>query len=161
MSSGTIPLLNWVICSIIGLCTFLTNTILLKKEIDKGIRKAILTTKALKIYSIIYILFGSITGLDLVVLYINGVIYSIFAIGLSYQFILMGFYQLSRLHYCFANEQIYSNNGYPNWLFIIMQSIGVICMIALAPALIANQSITDCGIDGKLCIMKSIMFRFG
>ena len=32
----------------------------------------------------------------------------------------MEYFQLSRLHYCFSRERVHSNNGYPNWLFILM-----------------------------------------
>ena len=40
------------------------------------------------------------------------------------QLLLMGFYQLYRLYYCFANEQIHSHHGYPKCLFIIMYTMG-------------------------------------
>ena len=41
----------------------------------------------------------------------------------------MGFYQLSRLFYCFSNEQVHSDKGYPKWLFIIMGIAGIFLSI--------------------------------
>ena len=35
-------------------------------------------------------------------------------------------YQLYRLYYCFANEQIHSNKGYPKWVFISIGAWGMI-----------------------------------
>ena len=46
----------------------------------------------------------------------------------------MGFYQLSRLHYCFANSQIHSDKGYAKWVFIIMYTIGISLSIYLIVA---------------------------
>ena len=51
------------------------------------------------------------------------------------QIISLGFYQLSRLYYCFANEQVHFDKGYPKWLFILKSMIGIImslCWIILA-----------------------------
>ena len=42
------------------------------------------------------------------------------------QLVFMGYYQLCRLYYCFANSQIHSNKGYPKWLFIIMYAYGTV-----------------------------------
>ena len=36
------------------------------------------------------------------------------------QSLLMQWYQLCRLHYCFSKDKSHSNNGYPKWMFIIM-----------------------------------------
>ena len=41
----------------------------------------------------------------------------------------MAFYQLYRLYYCFANEQVHSNKGYPKYVFIVMGTLGVIVSI--------------------------------
>ena len=51
-------------------------------------------------------------------------------ISLISMFISMGFYQLGRLHYCFANSQIHSDKGYPKWLFIVMYIIGIFIAIS-------------------------------
>ena len=65
----------------------------------------------------------------------------------------MGFYQLSRLYYCFANNQIHSDKGYPKWLFNIMYIIGVIICLnyAVSNETMPNFSIfnSKCGINDK------------
>ena len=64
----------------------------------------------------------------------------------------MTFYQLSRLHYCFANSKIHSNKGYPKWLFIIMFTIGVILLInwPIAVVFFGFFFFSNCGINAKL-----------
>ena len=160
MSTDTTPLLSWIICSIMGLFTFLTNTVLLKKEIDKRKSgKALFTTKTLKIYSIICILFGAIQDLiwPFFILMVSVTLVSRY-LSLGFLSIYIDyFYQLSRLHYCFANEQIYSKKGYPNWLFMIMHSIGVIFMIALVPTCIATNLLQIVELMLKVCIIKAII----
>ena len=68
----------------------------------------------------------------------------IFAASLSLMFatlqiLSMGFYQLSRLYYCFANKQIHSKKGYPNYFFIIMFVMGGIGCINVLLALTAYR----------------------
>ena len=41
-------------------------------------------------------------------------------------YISMGYYQLSRLYYCFSNESIHSKRGYPKWIFVFMFVFGAI-----------------------------------
>ena len=62
----------------------------------------------------------------------------------------MGFYQLSRIYYCFAKDQVYSNEGYPNWVFSAMYIVGILWAINLAVFQIASNSIrSECGINGR------------
>ena len=67
----------------------------------------------------------------------------------------MGFYQLYRLYYCFANEQIHSKKGYPKCLFIIMGiygvSFGIYVYIILLFAGIDDTSlfVSECGFNDK------------
>ena len=150
--------LCWITYTIVGLFTFISSTILFKKEIIK--RKSgepSFTTKYLKMWSITCICLGFIIGFDLFVYWIHGFCYIsdwIFFIGMFYQIIFMGFYQLSRLYYCFAQNQVYSNKGYPNVVFIIMYSIGVIFMILIIPFTFNSETIDYCGIDENGCIVN-------
>ena len=73
-------------------------------------------------------------------------------IALTIQLSCFGCYQLARLYYCFAKDQIYSNKGYPNWLFTIMYIIGAIILISFtAISLLPFPSIiqSECGINSK------------
>ena len=65
----------------------------------------------------------------------------------------MGFYQLWRLHYCFANSQIHSDKGYPKWLFHCMYIIGILVAIGniVAMDMVQNYGLfnSKCGINDK------------
>ena len=142
----------WVTFTAVGLFNFIIHLILLKKEINK--RRAgqvTFTTKFLGIWSILCILCGSITAFDSAIFYIHPfchITLSLFIMSLYFQFVFMGFYQLSRLYYCFANDKIHSKKGYHNCVFIIMYSIGVIFMVIICP-IDAIHIIHHCGIDNK------------
>eukprot|EP01084_Bolivina_argentea_P088650 160044_1 len=45
------------------------------------------------------------------------------------QQVAMGFYQLSRLYYCFAKSKVHSNKGYPHYLFKIMYAFGILIIL--------------------------------
>ena len=46
------------------------------------------------------------------------------------EFFFLSFYQLSRLYYCFSNQQIHGKHGYPIWIFCVMIIIGIINWIS-------------------------------
>eukprot|EP01084_Bolivina_argentea_P200131 342270_1 len=52
-----------------------------------------------------------------------------FSITVAFQFVSLGYYQLSRLFYCFSESQIHSKIGYSKLTFIIMISIGFLVFI--------------------------------
>ena len=70
------------------------------------------------------------------------------------QFLMMGCYQLSRVYYCFANEQIHSNKGYPRWLFITMYITGVLLCtnVLISGTFFLPQGVFvyDCGFTNNL-----------
>ena len=54
------------------------------------------------------------------------------SIVISYtQIVFLSFYQLSRLHYCFSNQQLHGKKGYPQWIFILMVIIGFMLWISV------------------------------
>merc|ERR1719356_1716230 len=67
------------------------------------------------------------------------------------QAVFMGFYQISKLYYCFSQNQIYSKKGYPNWLFIIMYIIGIFIFLSgwSYPYFAVSLNL-HCGINKKL-----------
>ena len=112
--------------------TVLTATILYS-EIHQRVTKTIsFTTKSLKWCSITCIVAAFLAQLFELLGYLPGfctfyrVMCKIFSIT---TILFMGYFQLSRLHYCFANAQIHSDKGYTKLLFIIMFIIGGICSI--------------------------------
>ena len=45
------------------------------------------------------------------------------------QFLFLGLYQLSRLHYCFSSQQTRTKKGYPFWVFVVLITVGIIIWI--------------------------------
>ena len=72
-------------------------------------------------------------------------------IGLCGSF--MGFYQLSRLYYCFSRNQVYSSKGYRNFVFIVMYIIGFLFTLNTIsyPIYFMNKNlkIDYCGINAQ------------
>ena len=68
------------------------------------------------------------------------------AIVFGFAIVFMGWYQLSRLHYCFSNEQIHNRNGYPLSLFIVLIAFGPILLIDYAVVYVLAYPLpSDCG----------------
>ena len=78
-------------------------------------------------------------------------------IAMSTQTAFLGFYQLSRLYYCFSNKQLHGKHGYPKCLFLVMGIIGMINWISavmLETAVMSSPS--KCGYRNDL----SFFYRF-
>ena len=104
------------------------------------------TTKSLQYLSLICIISGFTTNFVHAFNEFDG--FCIFAtlLGSSAflsQILSIGLYQLSRLHYCFANEQIHSKQGYSGWVFNMMTLIGIVCAINFEIIFLFNR--------GSLC----------
>ena len=123
----------WISASIVGFFSFIMNCVIFKKEWKKRKSKEIkFTNKYLQIFSLSTIISGVFYGFFSTVASINRFChfgYQMLSVSAVFQCLFMGFYQLSRLYYCFASTQIHSNKGYPNWLFIIMHIIGILGLI--------------------------------
>ena len=62
------------------------------------------------------------------------------------QILFMSFYQLSRLHYCFSNQQLRAKKGYPLCVFVVMVIIGIIVWISGLMLLIFVDTLSSkCG----------------
>ena len=110
-----------------------------------------------KSFSFLCIVCGFLDRLLFALAYVPGLCLFTAFIGLIsgvIQGVSMGFYQLYRLYYCFANKQIQSNKGYPKCIFIIMYIFGIIVGInAFLSFLFIPKGAfinTDCGIDTNL-----------
>ena len=114
------------------------------------------TTPQLKVWSIICLISSFTLPLSILLSSIN--IMCTFAglfiwLSVNTMALSMGFYQLSRLHYCFANSQVHSDKGYPKWLFILMYTIGILISINhIASIEFVKDSyifLSKCGINNK------------
>ena len=145
---------QWVSESVIGLVVTIINGYLLQKECKKRKSKQVnFTNKSLKIFSIISIICCTLHGCFLFLLPFNGFCHFASPMTVSSttcQYIFMEYYQLSILYYCFSSAKIYSNKGYPNWLFIIMYiSITIICFFGVISGWLRDNIFGECGINKK------------
>ena len=149
------PISQWITmtipCLIATIITLRIMMIEMRKRRDCNVK---FTTKWLKYSSMICIVNGFLTNLFFIIHVLP--VFCHFCLILSHiAFVsgltFMGFYQLSRLHYCFSNEQIHSNKGYPKWVFILMVIIGVLLMIDYITHLAVEWSIiySKCGLNSK------------
>ena len=117
--------------SINSLCALIIFFIL-KSEIKQ--RNKILTTftKPFKYLSILCLIAGFLCPLLFAIGYIPVLCTfsnMLAVISCVSQGLFMSYYQLYRLYYCFANEQMHSKKGYPKSLFYFMYIIGFIFCI--------------------------------
>ena len=125
----------WIPQAITALLSTILHFFMLKHELkvrkDGGVK---FTNNYSKYTSLSCLISGFMVSLLVTVSKLN--IFCIFSgfgtyICTTFQGGAMGFYQLSRLYYTFANSSILSNKGYPKWVFIIMTIIGVFCMVII------------------------------
>ena len=152
----------WIALAVVNIVFTLMVCKILHCEIKKRKHENIkFTTWQFKLWSIVCIS-SCFTGLFLSVFEKINIVctFASFVIAISYvvMFLSMGFYQLSRLHYCFANSQIHSDKGYPKWLFNIMYIFAILMVINLIVVLeiggdgdiVWHTFNSKCGINDKL-----------
>ena len=148
------PAEQWISNILMSCICVATNAIILKYELKH--RKQSMTSdrssikKSFQIFSSLCIASGIIFGVFWFLSNMDG--FCIFsewmAIScMTLQALFMGFYQLSRLYYCFSNDKIHSNKGYPKCLFLIMYTTGII--IGLINILPSDSLRANCGINSK------------
>ena len=119
----------WISWQVLSILFTVIHLFIVKHEIKK--RKnpsAKFTTKSLKYTSISCIVSGFLANISWLLQWFNGLCLFMPWLGSLFmyiQYLSMGFYQLSRLYYSFANNQIHSDKGYPIWIFIIMVIFGI------------------------------------
>ena len=129
MERVTLPVEEWLPGAITSFIAAIISASIFVIEIKKrNQHHTKFTTKSLEYSSLICIIAACITNIFFTLNEVHGFC-SISTFIANTTFIIssvfMGFYQLSRLHYCFANSKIHSNKGYPKWTFIIMIIIGI------------------------------------
>lgn len=107
----------WIPRALVSLIFIIMNGWILSKELwtRKTSPSIHFVTNSLRIFSILCIVFGFCGSIMVSVIYTPGFCHfgpSGSMICLDLQYLFMGWYQLTRLHYCFSREQIRSENGY-------------------------------------------------
>ena len=147
------PPIYWISESVISITSAVFNILILHSECKKRRQNDIkYTTKWLKLFSMICIISGTIYSIYLSVSHLPMLceISTITTTMTALQFIAMGLYQLSRLHYCFANSKVHSNKGYPKWIFIAMYLIGIVNGIQGSLTRFIWNSVLKCGINNNM-----------
>eukprot|EP01083_Nonionella_stella_P050645 134647_1 len=111
--AGTYPPLEWITMLIFLIIATIINSWITYEEIQKRNKNEMIhASKYLQLFSIVCLIGGIIGPFSHSLYYIPGLCHFVSAFGsggYGVQVIFMGYYQLSRLHYCFANTQIHSN----------------------------------------------------
>ena len=158
--SDVVPPLQWISSTVLAILASAVNVLILMTELKK--RKYMeleFTTNSLRILSIMTIIFGTLYSMVTVMSYLP--FFCVFSNSLQYSLmantmVFLGLYQLSRMSYCFSRSTAHSNRAYPNWLFVVMYSVGIMLSLSgwiLPPFFAAEQGHFvdfDCGINDKL-----------
>ena len=143
---------QWMALAMMGFCCMCVNVYLLKTECRHSKKPTITSTKPyIQIWSTPCFIYGIIFGLLYFIGYFQilcKISSELINISFTGQAISMGFYQISRLHYCFAQATVYNQHGYPQYIFIIMYIIGGIMLVSslIYPWIFSDVHI-KCGIN--------------
>ena len=137
MSFPTVPVIRYT--SITIWCTFfILSTYITKREIsvrwkyNSFQKHPLFPSKYTKIFTLLSMILSCISLLFGILAYVpKFCIYGLplALISLTAAVTFFGYYQLARLYYCFSQNQVHSNHGYSNKLFIFMYSLGFFCEI--------------------------------
>ena len=125
----TLSPLYWSIWLIIGIISTIVVSFIAQSEHKKRRWKSdFLASDHLKITSALSIVSGLGTSIGLCLTSMPGVcLFSSTVVELTvcFQFLFLGLYQLSRLHYSFSKTSARHANGYPKLVFILMVTVGI------------------------------------
>eukprot|EP01084_Bolivina_argentea_P119072 211179_1 len=152
--SNVLHLFEWLPIVLFSLMGSIFSIHITSKEIKR--RKSTdvkFTTNSLRLFSLIsmvthvfYVALHIIEYFPIFCRFTSALIF----IFLCLQFVFMGFFQLSRVYYCFSQSKVYSKKGYPTYIFIIMFTIGILLFlnVCIYPLVFTLWN-TECGINSK------------
>ena len=124
----------WIFRVLVGIIGIAITGKLLHNEIKKRrLPTTYFSSQYLRITSAVCFWCGPISSALLVFSVIPGFCMMRFigsTVTVYTQILFLSFYQLSRLHYCFSNQQLHAKKGYPLWVFVVMVIIGIIVYIS-------------------------------
>ena len=158
------PAYAWITQASITLTIAIANGIILKKEIYQRKNTEILFVSIyIKYFPLSCLFSGLLTGIFGTTLYIPGLCYfslQLFIISMTCQAVSMGFFQLSRLYYCFSRLQTHSKSGYPNYVFYIMFGIGSVGLITTIIASWVIIQVKTCGWDERMEYLTTVSVKY-
>ena len=147
------PLEVWLTRILSELCFMIINSLILRKEwMTRKKDNIIFVSYSMEISSLFVIICGVIRGLFGFTRYIPGFCYfsiELQVVMIAAQNIFMGFFQLSRLYYCFSETNVYSRAGYSNRLFYAMYTIGTFLLIIAVILSFCSSIPYNCFINSK------------
>lgn len=160
---------EWIsgIC-IAVICLIISGSLLQSELRQRRSQTTTFTSRFLQIFSAATLWTGVIVTLLLVLKFVPGFCFmerTAPFIAITTQFMLMGFYQLSKLYYCFSNNQIHARNGYSLWIFIVMITFGIMLNLSMFLLFtISWQFPTRCGYKSDFtffseCTPPSVLFN--
>eukprot|EP01084_Bolivina_argentea_P020934 38883_1 len=133
MATVTLSPLVWMSSMSFSLITLMINFWILQKERKKRHNTDIIYLSVhMKLLPLLIMINGVVAATFFIIQFVPGFCHfskAFGAIATGFQTVSMGGFQLSRLHYCFANKQIHSKNGYSKSVFILMTGIGCLILI--------------------------------
>lgn len=106
---------RWIPLSVAGFIGLIINSMILKWEYQtRTSTSTIFTSKSARIYSMGCLIFGVIHSFTACTQFFDGFCFindRLWSVMLSIQGIFLGYYQLTRLQYCFSQSNVYSNKG--------------------------------------------------
>ena len=145
-----LPPAAWIFRIVSGLMGFTISGSLLHSEIKRRRSPTVhFSSRLLRLTSIICLWCGPISSLLIILTVVPGFCmmrYIGSATAFGTQFIFLALYEMSRLHYCFSNQQLHGNRGYPLRVFVALIAFGVISWISrvMLPILVDTPT-AQCG----------------
>ena len=125
----TLSPLYWSIWFIAGIiCTIVVGCIARSEYQKRSSEPNLFVSDRLKITSALSIVSGLSTSIGLCLASLPGtcfITYTARALPFGIQYLSVGLYQLSRLHYSFSKTSTRNAHGYPKWVFILMVTVGI------------------------------------
>ena len=143
---------EWISNATINFICIIYNVLILKTEIrNRQATDLVITSKIMYYIPMIAFTYTVIANVFRFAQYFNGFCYVSFQISVSLRvyFNMMGLYQIARLYYCFAQSQVHSNMGYPNWLIYTLYVIGIVTTISRLGIWRVYAFPTNCGINSQ------------
>eukprot|EP01084_Bolivina_argentea_P215229 365399_1 len=148
-----IPFGQWILRIVLNLIGLFLISSILKYEHNKRTGTNILfINKYIKVLPLLCMINGVIIELFDMLHYIPILChfsFSIHSISVTQQPIFIGFFQLFRLHYTFAQSQVHSNKGYSQNTFTVMYIIGTIMLFYGIIMAFPDFTLSKCGWDGN------------
>ena len=145
------PFEEWIVNIIsLSLSSVIGLLILISELKQRRKSSTSFTTKWMKIFSLSCIICCVTYSLFAVLAYIPLVCtVSVLMRGGSLMLLFMGFYQISRLYYCFSNEQVHSQKGYSKCTFRILIASGIFIFINFMTASTLTWTPKKCGYNDQ------------